>query len=169
MNTLIKNVSALLPDGEVKQGDIAIEGNLIKSVGSVAEDFKPDKVIDGSGKFAVPGFVNAHTHASMTLLRSHADDMTLMEWLQDKIWPMEDKMTEDDLYWGAMLAAVEMIRSGTTTFADMYGPYVDGIARAVIDSGLRGILARGIVAVAPGAYEKLEDSVRLYKTYHGAE
>ena len=169
MNTLIKNVSALLPDGEVKQGDIAIEGNLIKSVGSVAEDFKPDKVIDGSGKFAVPGFVNAHTHASMTLLRSHADDMALMEWLQDKIWPVEDKMTEDDLYWGAMLAAVEMIRSGTTAFADMYGPYVDGIARATIDSGLRGILARGIVAVAPGAYEKLEDSVRLYKTYHGAE
>lgn len=169
MNTLIKDVFALLPDGEVKQGDIAIEGNLIKSVGSVAEDFEPDKVVDGSGKFAVPGFVNAHTHASMTLLRSHADDMALMEWLQDKIWPVEDKMTEDDLYWGAMLAAVEMIRSGTTAFADMYGPYVDGIARAAIDSGLRGILARGIVAVAPGAYEKLEDSARLYKTYHGAE
>ena len=169
MNTLIKNAVLLLPDGKTRQGDLAVEGNRIRAVGKVPEDFSWDKMVDGSGKLAAPGFVNGHTHAAMTLLRSYADDMALMDWLQDKIWPVEDRMTEDDLYWGTMLAAVEMIRTGTTAFADMYGPYVDGVARAVIDSGLRGILARGIVAVAPGAEEKLEDSVRLYRTYHGAE
>lgn len=168
MKILIKDAHVILPDGKVQKTDIAVEGNAIKAVGNIPEEFESECVIDGRGKLAVPGFVNAHTHASMTLLRSYADDMALMDWLQDQIWPIEDRMTEDDLYWGAMLAAVEMIRSGTTTFADMYGPYVDGIARATIESGLRGVLARGIVAIAPGAYEKLEDSARLYRDYHGA-
>ena len=168
MKTRIKDVLALLPDGTVQQADIAIEGQYIKAVGNVPPDFHQDRTIDGSGKLAAPGFVNAHTHASMSLLRSYADDMALMDWLQEKIWPVEDAMTEDDLYWGAMLAAAEMIRSGTTAFADMYGPYMDAVAKAAIESGLRGILARGIVAVAPGAYEKLEGSANFYKTYHGA-
>ncbi|MBP3722426.1 MAG: amidohydrolase family protein, partial [Selenomonadaceae bacterium] len=170
MKLLIKNVHTLLPNGEVKTKNILIENQFIKDVAdSVPADFRTDKTINGEGKFAVPGLINAHTHASMTLLRSYADDMALMPWLSEKIWPVEDKMTADDLYWGAMLAAIEMIKSGTTTFADMYGPFVDSIAKAAIDSGLRAVLARGIVAVAPGADEKLEDSVRLYKTYNNAE
>ena len=170
MKLLIKNVHTLLPNGEVKTKNIFIEDQFIKDVAdSVPADFRTDKTINGEGKFAVPGLINAHTHASMTLLRSYADDMALMPWLSEKIWPVEDKMTADDLYWGAMLAAIEMIKSGTTTFADMYGPFVDSIAKAAIDSGLRAVLARGIVAVAPGADEKLEDSVRLYKTYNNAE
>ena len=170
MKLLIKNVHTLLSNGEVKTKNILIENQFIKDVAdSVPADFRADKTINGEGKFAVPGLINAHTHASMTLLRSYADDMALMPWLSEKIWPVEDKMTADDLYWGAMLAAIEMIKSGTTTFADMYGPFVDSIAKAAIDSGLRAVLARGIVAVAPGADEKLEDSVRLYKTYNNAE
>lgn len=170
MKLLIKNVLTLLPSGEVKSKNIIMEDQYIKDVAdSVPADFRADKTIDGEGKFAAPGLINAHTHASMTLLRSYADDMALMPWLSEKIWPVEDKMTADDLYWGAMLAAIEMIKSGTTTFADMYGPFVDSVAKAAIDSGLRAVLARGIVAVAPGADEKLEDSVRLYKTYNNAE
>ena len=170
MNILITNVATFLPTGEVATKNIFIEENRIEGLyDELPADFKVDTIIDGTDKFAVPGLINAHTHASMTLLRSYADDMALMSWLTEKIWPVEDKMTADDLYWGAMLAAIEMIKSGTTAFADMYGPFVDSIAKAVIDSGLRASLARGIVAVAPGADEKLEDSVRLYNTYNNAE
>ncbi len=168
MNTLIKDAYVILPDGGTQKADIAIEGNLIKAVGEIPHEFKGERIIDGKDKLAAPGFVNGHTHASMTLLRSYADDMALMDWLQNRIWPVEDRMTEEDLYWGAMLAAVEMIKSGTTAFADMYGPYMDAVAKVVMESGLRAVLSRGIVALAPGASEKLEDGVRLYREYHGA-
>ena len=168
MNILIKNVLVLNDKGEGETTAIAIEDDKIKSVGAVPTDFVAAETIDGTDMLAVPGFVNAHTHASMTLLRSFADDMELMPWLQ-KIWPIEDLMTPEDLYWGAMLAAAEMIRSGTTTFADMYGPFMDKVAEATIESGLRGVLSRGIVGVAPGFEDKLDTGVKLYRDYHGAQ
>ena len=149
--------------------DIGITDDKITALGEMPTDFVPDKTIDAKEMLAIPGLINAHTHASMTLLRSYADDMALDPWLSEKIWPIEDAMTPEDLYWGAALAAVEMIKSGTTAFADMYGPYMREVAKATIESGLRGILARGIVAVAPGCYEKLADSVDFYKEYHGAD
>lgn len=167
MNTLIKNASLLLPDGRVTEGNLAVEGNTIAAVGDVEENWAADVVIDGKDKFAVPGFVNAHTHISMTLLRSYADDMKLMDWLETKIWPVEAKMKKEDIYCGAMLAAVEMIRGGTTTFADMYGD-MEQVAEATIESGLRGVLARGMIGVAPNGQQALGENKTLYKTYHGA-
>ncbi|MCB6502482.1 amidohydrolase family protein, partial [Colidextribacter sp. 210702-DFI.3.9] len=77
-----------------------------------------------------PGLVNAHTHIAMTLFRSYADDMLLMDWLQDKIWPMENHLTGNDVYWGSLLGIAEMIRTGTTAFADMYF-FMEATARAV--------------------------------------
>lgn len=168
LKILIKNVYALLPDGTTPLTNIMVENERIRSVGEVPADFKAERVIDGKDHFAVPGFVNAHTHASMTLLRSYADDMVLMDWLNNKIWPVEDKMGKEDLYWGAMLAAAEMIRTGTTAFADLYGPYMEEVAKATLESGLRGILSRGLIGVAPGSDKKLEEGVALYKEYHGA-
>lgn len=85
MKTLIKNVYALLPDGTTPLTNIMIDRDKIASIGEVPEDFRAAKVIDGKDKFAVPGFVNAHTHASMTLFRSYADDMNLMDWLNNMI------------------------------------------------------------------------------------
>ena len=167
MKTLIKNASLLLPEGNVAEGSLAIDENKIAAVGEVPPDFTADAVIDATGKLAVPGFVNAHTHASMTLLRSYADDMNLMDWLQNKIWPIEAKMKKEDIYWGAMLAAVEMIRGGTTTFADMYGD-MDKVAEAAIESGMRAVLARGMIGVAPNGKQALEENKELFKTYHGA-
>ena len=168
MNTLIKNAIVLLPDGTTPVANIAVIDDRIAAVGDVPENFQAGKVIDGTQHFAIPGFVNAHTHASMTLLRSYADDMKLMDWLEQMIWPIEAKLRSDDIYWGAMLAAVEMIRSGTTAFADMYGPDMERVAEVVEVSGLRGVLSRGLIGVAPDSDKKLEENAALYENYHGA-
>lgn len=168
MKILIKDATVLLPTGEITEGSIAVEGDKIKAVGEVPDDFAAQKTIDGKDKFVVPGFVNAHTHASMTLLKSYADDMNLQDWLTKMIWPVEAKMNGDDIYWGAMLAAVEMIKSGTTAFADMYGPNMEKVAEAVAESGLRASLSRGIIGVAPDAEQKLEENAALYRDFHGA-
>ena len=140
MKTLIKNVYTVLPDGSTPLTNIMIDQDKITAIGEVPAGFHAGRIIDGTNRLAVPGFVNAHTHTSMTLLRSYADDMALMDWLNNKIWPVEAKMNEDDIYWGAMLAVLEMVQSGTTAFADMYGPYMDRVAEATADAGIRGVL-----------------------------
>ena len=99
-----------------------------------------DEIVDGAGMAVLPGLVNAHTHAAMTLLRGYGDDLPLMEWLQTRIWPAEASLEPDDVYWGTRLATIEMLRSGTTAFVDMYwhGP---SVARAVADSGMRATVS----------------------------
>ena len=168
---IIKNTSVLRHNGDVQSADIIIEDDRIGFVGRVvngnvlADHVKNLKVIDGKGKLAVPGLINAHTHASMTLLRSFADDKKLMDWLQEDIWPIEAKMTREDIYCGAALAAVEMIRSGTTAFADMYGPCMDEVAKVVDEAGIRGVLSRGLIGINDG-YKKLAENVELFKNFH---
>lgn len=134
MSVLIKKVRL---HGEVV--DVLIRGNRFDSIG-VDVDSSADVVIDGQGKAILPSFHNAHTHASMTLLRGYADDMDLHTWLSEHIWPFEARLTEDDIYWGARLACLEMIKSGTTFFADMYWHW-KGTARAVTEMGLRAALS----------------------------
>jgi len=94
------------------------------------------RVIDGRGLHAFPGLRNAHTHAAMTLFRGYGDDLPLMEWLRTRIWPAEALLTEEDVYHGTRLAALEMIRSGTVWFNDMYW-HRDGVVRAVEELGVR--------------------------------
>jgi 5-methylthioadenosine/S-adenosylhomocysteine deaminase len=101
-------------------------------------------IIDGDRSIALPGLVNTHTHAAMTLLRGYADDMILQDWLTQKIWPLEAHLTGDDVYLGTRLACLEMIRSGTTAFNDMYF-FMDDAARAVDESGIRGVLSYGFI------------------------
>lgn len=149
-------------------GEIAIIDDRIVHAGpagSTPGDFKPDKTIGGDHMLAMPGFINCHTHASMTLLRGYADDLPLMEWLQEKIWPFESKMTPDDVYWGAMLCCVEMIKSGTTTFADMY-MFMDRVAEAVDETGIRANLSRGMIGNAPDSQQALEESKEFVRQYH---
>ena len=99
-----------------------------------------DEVIDGAGLLLRPPMVNGHTHAAMTLFRGFGDDLPLMEWLRTRIWPAEAKLEPDDVYWGTRLACVEMIRSGTTRFFDMYWHGAE-VARAVVDSGIRAVVS----------------------------
>lgn len=118
-----------------------VEGNRIEEVGAKRE---ADVTIDGRGKALLPGFVNTHTHAAMTLLRGYADDMELQAWLATRIWPAERKLTPEAVYWGTKLACLEMIKSGTTCFNDMYF-HMDHAARAVSDMGIRAVLAEGFI------------------------
>ena len=166
MQTVIKNVQVLKPSGEVVTSNIFIDGDKISKIDNSNFDAKNFTVIDGRGKFAVPGFINAHTHASMTLLRSYADDLALMDWLNNHIWPIENKMNRKDIRIGAELAAVEMIKSGTTTFMDMYGPNMEEVAQVVEKSGMRGVLCRGLIGIFDGD-EKLATNVELFKNWNG--
>ncbi|MDR1676203.1 MAG: amidohydrolase [Tannerella sp.] len=119
--------------------DIHIVGNRIRRI-APAIDAPGATVIDGRRKAVIPGLMNMHTHAAMTLFRGFGDDMPLMPWLNEKIWPNEAKLTEDDVYHGARLACVEMIQSGTTAFFDMYH-YPDATYAAVEETGLRAVLS----------------------------
>lgn len=119
--------------------DVLIEGKQITAVGKNLV-VKTDVTIDGSRKAIIPGLVNAHTHAAMTLFRGFADDMPLEAWLNKKIWPNEAKLTNEDVYWGAKLACLEMIKTGTTTFFDMYHKW-EATAQAVAEMGIRGVLS----------------------------
>ncbi|MFB0515392.1 MAG: amidohydrolase [Candidatus Neomarinimicrobiota bacterium] len=134
MSILIRNV--LVNNAEQ---DIYVEGRQIRKIGNDIR-CKADHVLDGNGKAAIPAFINGHTHAAMVLLRGWADDMLLDDWLNKKIWPIESKLTEEDVYWGTRLACLEMIESGTTFFNDMYWHY-HSVARAVEDSGIRAAVS----------------------------
>lgn len=163
---LLKRADVLLPAGQVKQADIAIEGDKITGIGELS-GWQADTVIDCSDKLAVPGFINTHTHAAMTLFRSYADDMLLMDWLKQKIWPAEANLTCEDVYWGTMAAVAEMIKSGTTCFADMYF-FMEDVAKAVEASGIRAVLSRGMAGVAPTGAQALVESESFFKEWHKA-
>lgn len=171
-NILIQGATILTMEGaeqEIKDGEIAIQGDRIAAVGprgSIPADYQADRVIDGSGMVALPGLINCHTHAAMTLLRSYADDLPLMEWLSQKIWPVEEKLEPEDIYWGTMLCCLEMIKSGTTTFADMYFE-MNQAAAAVEKSGLRACLSRGLIGNAPNAGQALAESIAFVKEWNG--
>jgi len=131
---LIKNASI---NGE--NFDVLVEGGIIKDIRKGIVLRSCDK-IDAKGlKAIVPTFANMHTHSAMSLLRGYADDMPLKEWLEEKIWPAEAKLTEDDIYWGTKLACLEMIKTGTTFFNDMYF-FPEASARAAEEMGLRALI-----------------------------
>ncbi|MDQ7094712.1 amidohydrolase [Desulfosporosinus sp. PR] len=158
------------PDAFYSRGEICIEEGRILSVGeegSAPQDFVPDRILNLPNDVVMPGLINTHTHAAMTLLRSYADDLPLMPWLQDKVWPFEDKMTDQDIYWGTALALCEMIRSGTTTMLDMYAS-MDQVAEAVLQAGTRAVLSRGMIGNAPNGERALQEGIDLIQRYQGA-
>jgi len=151
---LIKNVT--MPLSPVKKGSVLIENDLILEIGPDGGD-QADVVIDGEGKVLIPGLVNTHTHLSMTLLRGMADDLPLQTWLEDYIWPAEAHLEGDHCYAGALLAALEMIRTGTTCCNDMYF-FMDEVARALDEAGLRGVVSHGMIDT--GDEEKRKKEIR---------
>ena len=152
------------------RGDILVEGDTIARVGlyPAEEESACGQVIDGRHMLAMPGLINAHNHAAMTLFRGFGDDMALMDWLQNKIWPTEEKMTATDILLGSRLALLEMIKSGTTAFADMYD-FCEQTVEAVAEAGCRVSKCRGIVPRTPEEAErKLEQELGFALHYRGA-
>ena len=149
MRTLIKDVCVVTLDkaGTVlPNASIAIEGKRIVAVGEPPRGFRPDHTIDGYNHAAVPGFFNTHTHAAMTLMRGHAEDLPPERWFRERIQPLEAALTEEDVYWGAALGVCEMIRSGTVAFNDHYF-FMDRVAQVVEESGMKAGLAWAVVGV----------------------
>ncbi|MDN7025796.1 amidohydrolase [Methanoculleus sp. FWC-SCC1] len=148
-----------------KQVDIAIsEAGTIVGIdekNGARDAVEAEIVVDGSESIAIPGLVNTHTHAAMTLLRGYADDMPLQDWLTQKIWPLEAHLTGDDVYWGTKLACLEMIRSGTTAFNDMYF-FMDRAAEATDEMGIRGTFAHGFIDLS--MEEKREAEIKATET-----
>jgi 5-methylthioadenosine/S-adenosylhomocysteine deaminase len=126
-------------DRRLQDASIAIAGPTIVGVGQPPADFVPDEVIDGRELVAMPGLFNAHCHAAMTLERGWAEDLPFPRWLNEKIWVAESALEEQDVYWGAALAACEMIHAGVVAFADHYF-FMDQVARAVEESGMKALL-----------------------------
>ncbi len=170
MDILIKGtVIPVTGPGEIlRDGVVAVRDGKIVYVGRPEglNGFTPERVIGGAETAVLPGLVNAHTHAAMTLFRSYADDLPLMDWLKEEIWPLENRLEAADVYRGTILACVEMLLGGTTTFADMYF-FMNEVAAAVQESGMRASLCRGLIGVAPNAEEALAESREFVAAWHG--
>ena len=148
----------LLPDVRVVEADVLIdrEAGEIVEIGS---DLSGDERLDATDSLVTPGLVNAHTHVAMTLLRGYADDKPLESWLREDIWPAEAELEPEDIRAGTELGAIEMIRSGTTAFADMYFE-IPEIAAAVDAAGMRAVLGYGAITIGKDEAAAREDVAR---------
>ena len=142
---LIKNINVIpmYEDGLVLENvNIYIKDGKIFEISN--KEYEAEKVIDGTGKLAIPGLINTHTHMGMSLFRNYGNDLALYDWLTQAIFPLEAKLTSDDIYYGSMLNMVEMIKSGCTRFVDMY-MYEDRVAQAAQEVGMGAVIATGFV------------------------
>ena len=164
-NILIKDATII--SNEIKKSSLLIQNDKIVEISDKLGLNDADEVINASGKILLPGLVNTHTHLSMTLMRGLADDMPLDTWLNNYIWPVEAELNPEYCYAGALVACAEMIRSGTTCFNDMYF-YMDHVAKAADESGLRGIISHGMIDFGDEDKRKQEfkESIRIIKKCH---
>ncbi len=172
MKTLYKNAALILPDGSwLGSGFVAIDGKFFSYVGESRPEGEFDREVDMSGKLLAPAFYNTHCHAAMTLFRGIGEDLPLQRWLEEKIYPAEDKLTPEKVNLGTRIALAEMIRSGCVSFSDMYF-FCGETVKAVIDAGAKANISRCLVSFAEDASikgdERFDEAVRLADTYHGA-
>lgn len=180
--TVLYNARLLTMDGArrvFEQGCITVDGDRIREVGhwdGAPPQSAPDcELIDLGGKWVLPGLVNTHVHQSQQLARGLADDVDLLTWLRDRIWPYESSMDEEDSYISSLMCGMEQIRSGVTAFAEAGGQHVNGMGRAVTELGLRARLAQSIMDVGEGlpagwvksAGQLLEEQIGRYERWHG--
>ncbi len=163
---LIRNCYLLTPEFEVRESvSVAIDDSFIVSIGNAGEverEYEPGETIDGRGKLLMPGFVDAHTHTCQQLLRGRIADEYPMIWTRFLV-PFESTLTPDDVYWSAKLACLEMIKSGTTSFADSGGVHMHRAADAVVESGMRAAIARSTMdmggEICSAMKESAEDAI----------
>jgi 5-methylthioadenosine/S-adenosylhomocysteine deaminase len=165
IDILIKNGWALTMDPQdtlIKRGAVAVSADRIVDVGTedaLTASYQAAQTIDARGGIIMPGLVNAHTHAAMTCFRGLADDLPLMTWLNDYVFPAESKLTPDIVYQGTRLACAEMILSGTTTFCDMY-LFEEAVARAAKDVGIRAVVGEVIYDFPSPNYGPVEEGLK---------
>ena len=156
---IIKNGTILTMDNEnsvFENGRLCVKGDIIVRVGDLDDgSFAARKLVDAKGGLILPGLVNGHTHAAMSLFRGLADDLPLMEWLNNYIFPAEKRMNADFVYTGTLLACAEMIMSGTTTFCDMY-LFEDQVAQAAFLSGMRCLAGEVLYDFTSPNYGEIE-------------
>ena len=164
-NILIKD--ATIVSNEIKKGSLLIQNDEIVEISNKLGVNDADEIINAAGKVLIPGLVNTHTHLSMTLMRGLADDMPLDTWLNNYIWPVEAELNPEYCYAGALVACAEMIKSGTTCFNDMYF-FMDHVAKAADEAGLRGIISHGMIDFGDEEKRKKEfkESIRIIKKCH---
>lgn len=169
MNILIKNCNLISMDCNRDKIDynidILLKNNKIEKIGSNLPSTNDLKVIDATGKYVLPGFINTHSHIGMSIFRESVDGYTTQDWLTEKIWPIEDKLTPDDVYKSSLLSCIEMIKTGTTTVNDQYF-FQESIAKAVIESGIRCELTRTIMDVGGNGDERLKELENFIKEYN---
>ncbi len=172
MKLLFKNACVITPDGSsIPRGCVAVENEKITYVGEAQPDGSFDRVIDCENKLLAPAFYNIHCHSAMTLFRGIGEDLPLARWLEEKIYPAEDRLTEQSVYDGSRLAIAEMIRGGVVSFSDMYF-FCDQTAKAAIDLGVKANISRCLVSFDDNATIKgdsrFEEAVKLADEYHNA-
>lgn len=169
MKILIENANIItMVNDEIIKGSILIKDDEICEVGNFNKELHNDidEVIDAEGNVVMPGLINCHNHTPMSLLRAFCDDLKLMDWLDKKMLPAEDKMDADDVYYGAILAIGEMIKSGTTTFADMYAQ-LNSVAKATEETGIRASLSRGLVFFSDDGGVRMSEAMDLIENWTG--
>ncbi len=173
---LISNISEIYRGNSdepvYENGYILIEDDYIADMGYCHDDEfhqyqqqKNTTEYNAEGMIALPGLINTHTHAGMNLLRGYADDIELMKWLKEKIWPFESRMQSDDIYWGTKLAIAEMLQNGITTFNDMYFAG-EKVVKAVAEAGGRGVIGLGLIEDNDGE-TGLKEAVNFIKEFQG--
>ena len=163
MDLLIKNGTVLTMDAQAsvhEKGFVGVTGDRISHIGvDSTGHLSAKKVIDAKGGLVLPGLINGHTHAAMTLFRGLADDLPLMEWLNHYIFPVESRMDGGFVYTGTMLACAEMILSGTTTFCDMY-LFEDEVAKAALEAGMRCLVGEVLYDFPSPNYGPIEKGLK---------
>ncbi len=168
MKILIKNCNLIsMSENREKYEkciDILINNDKIEKIERDITQENCDKIIDANGKIVMPGLINTHTHIPMSIFRDTLDGYGLQEWLNDKIWPMEDKLTEEDIYYASLLSCIEMIKSGTTCFNDQYF-MTDSIIKATLKMGLRIHCTRTLMDINEDGDERLKELEELINKY----
>lgn len=165
MKIIIKNGLVISMDSNKDMytyEDIVIDNDKIIYVGNNYSE-ECDKVIDAKGKIVMPGLINCHTHLGMSIFRATNDNYTLDKWLNEYIWPIEDKMNDEDIYYTTLLSIIEMIKTGTTCFNDMYFNW-KGSFKAFNEIGIRGIYGRCLIGNGTDFDDRVEDFKNLYNS-----
>ncbi len=167
MKILIKNANLISMDLKKekmqKNIDILIENNKIKKIEKSIQE-KADKIIDAKNKIVMPGLINTHCHVPMSIFRETVDGLTTQDWLTQKIWPMEDKLTNEDIYYASMLSYIEMIYTGCTTVNDMYFMQEE-IVKAALDTGIRLEVSRTLMDSDGKGDQKLKELEEFIDKY----